>query len=229
MSDAEWDIVLLSLKVSLVSSLISLPFAIILGWILARYQFRFKYIVEALLQLPLVLPPVVLGYLLLTVFGTQGWIGSRLSDYGIQLAFHWQGAALAAAIVAFPLVVQPIKLAFQLLDQRTEWMAMSLGANRWQVFYSISLPLILPGIMMAIILGFSRSLGEFGATVTFAGNIPHETQTIAVAIYSLLQQPDGEPAAQRLVWFAISLSFASLLIHHAIIQRWQARSYVKIK
>ncbi|MBP6114451.1 MAG: molybdate ABC transporter permease subunit [Acinetobacter sp.] len=219
----EWNALLLSAKVAGFATLISLPFAILVAWFLARYQFRFKYIVEALLQMPLVLPPVVLGYLLLISFGTQGWIGKFLYQFGIQLAFNWKGAVLASIIVAFPLMVQPIRLSFQMINRELEIVAGSLGASPFKVFLSISLPLSLPGILIGSILCFSRSLGEFGATITFVGNIPDETRTIPIAIYTLIQQPNGEQMAMRLVVLSLILAFSSLIANYWIMQKYQKK------
>lgn len=213
----------LSAKVAGFATAISLPFAILLAWILARHEFRLKYVVETLLHLPMVLPPVVLGYLLLIVFGGNGWIGQWLQQWGIQLAFNWKGAVLAAMIVAFPLMVQPIRLSFQMINPQLEQVANSLGVQHYKVFCSISLPLALPGILIGSILCFSRSLGEFGATITFVGNIPDETRTIPIAIYSLLQQPDGEQMALRLVLLSLGLAFAALLANYWIMQKYQQK------
>ena len=213
----------LSAKVAGFATAISLPFAILLAWILARYEFRLKYVVEALLHLPMVLPPVVLGYLLLIVFGGNGWIGQWLQQWGIQLAFNWKGAVLAAMIMAFPLMVQPIRLSFQMINPQLEQVANSLGVQPYKVFCSIILPLALPGILIGSILCFSRSLGEFGATITFVGNIPDETRTIPIAIYSLLQQPDGEQMALRLMLLSLGLAFAALLANYWIMQKYQQK------
>ena len=219
----EWNALLLSAKVAGFATLISLPFALLVAWFLARYQFRFKYIVEALLQMPLVLPPVVLGYLLLISFGTQGWIGKFLYQFGIQLAFNWKGAVLASIIVAFPLMVQPIRLSFQMINRELEIVAGSLGASPFQVFLRICLPLSLPGILLGSLLSFSRSLGEFGATITFVGNIPDETRTIPIAIYTLIQQPDGEQMAMRLVVLSLILAFSALIANYWIMQKYQKK------
>jgi molybdate transport system permease protein len=180
-------------------------------------------VLEALLQMPMVLPPVVLGYLLLLLFGQQGWIGRSLNELGIQVAFNWKGAVLASMIVAFPLMVQPIRLSFQLINQQLEQVAATLGASPIWVFWSISLPLAIPGIIIGSILCFSRSLGEFGATITFVGNIPDETRTIPIAIYSFLQQPNGEDMAMRLVGLSMLLAFAALIANHMILQKYQKR------
>ncbi len=221
LSPEEYSVLYLSAKIAVFATLFCLPFAVSLAWYLARYEFRLKFFVEALLQLPMVLPPVVLGYLLLVSFGSQGFIGKYLDTLGIHLAFNWKGAVLASMVVAFPLIVQPIRLSFQLINRQLEHVAGSLGASPWRVFYSISLPLALPGMIIGSILGFSRSLGEFGATITFVGNIPDETRTIPIAIYSLLQQPDGDLAAMRLVILSICLAFFALMANYFIMKKFQ--------
>ena len=221
LSSEEYSVLYLSAKIAVFATLFCLPFAVSLAWYLARYEFRLKFFVEALLQLPMVLPPVVLGYLLLVSFGSQGFIGKYLDTLGIHLAFNWKGAVLASMVVAFPLIVQPIRLSFQLINRQLEHVAGSLGASPWRVFYSISLPLALPGMIIGSILGFSRSLGEFGATITFVGNIPDETRTIPIAIYSLLQQPDGDLAAMRLVILSICLAFFALMANYFIMKKFQ--------
>lgn len=225
LSPLEISVLLLSTKVALTATLCGLPIAVLTAWVLARRDFRGKFLLEAGLQLPMVLPPVVLGYLLLIAFGTQGFIGKYLYQWlDIRLAFNWKGAVLAAVIMAFPLMVQPIRLAFQMIDPRLEQAAATLGARPWQVFFSISLPMALSGVLIGSVLCFSRSLGEFGATITFVGNIPDETQTIPLAIYSLLQQPDGEKAAGRLVLLSIMLSFSALLVNYWVTQRYQQKT-----
>lgn len=213
----------LSAKVGLFATLVCLPFAIALAWYLARYEFRLKFMVEALLQLPMVLPPVVLGYLLLILFGQQGLIGQYLHILGLELAFNWKGAVLASMVVAFPLMVQPIRLSFQLMNRQLEHIAGTLGATPVQVFYSISLPLALPGMIIGSILCFSRSLGEFGATITFVGNILGETRTVPIAIYSFLQQPNGEEMALRLVMLSLVLAFSALIANYFILQKYQKK------
>ncbi len=223
LSPEEMSALYLSAKVASFATLFSLPFAITLAWFLARYEFRLKFIVEAFLQLPMVLPPVVLGYLLLVLFGNNGWVGKYLHQMGIQLAFNWKGAVLASMIVAFPLMVQPIRLSFQLMNQQLEQIAGSLGASPSQIFLSINLPLALPGILIGSILCFSRSLGEFGATITFVGNIPDETRTIPIAIYSFLQQPDGDVMAMRLVTLSLILAFSALIVNYFILQKYQKK------
>ena len=223
LSPEEWSALYLSAKVAVCATLFCLLFAIALAWLLARYEFKGKFIAEALLQMPMVLPPVVLGYLLLILFGANGWIGQLLNQFGIQLAFNWKGAVLASMIVAFPLMVQPIRLSFQMINQQLEQVAGSLGASPQRVFYSISLPLALPGILIGCILCFSRSLGEFGATITFVGNIPDETRTIPIAIYSLIQQPEGEQAAMRLVTLSLVVAFGALVANYWIMQKYQRK------
>lgn len=223
LSPEEWSALYLSAKVATCATLLCLPFAVMLAWILARYDFKLKFVVEALLQMPMVLPPVVLGYLLLILFGAQGWIGQYLNQLGIQMAFNWKGAVLASMVVAFPLMVQPIRLSFQMINQQLEQVAGSLGASPFKVFRSISLVLALPGILIGSILCFSRSLGEFGATITFVGNIPDETRTIPIAIYSLIQQPDGEQAAMRLVVLSLLIAFSALIANYYILQKYQRK------
>ena len=223
LSPEELSALYLSAKVALFATLLSLPFAIALAWLLARYEFRLKFVLEALLQMPMVLPPVVLGYLLLVLFGQQGWIGRFLNELGIQVAFNWKGAVLASIVVAFPLMVQPIRLSFQLINQQLEQVAATLGASPIRVFCSVSLPLAVPGIIIGSILCFSRSLGEFGATITFVGNIPDETRTIPIAIYSFLQQPNGEDMAIRLVMLSLLLAFAALIANYMILHKYQKR------
>lgn len=221
LSPEELSALYLSAKVALFATSLSLPFAIALAWVLARYEFRLKFLLEAILQMPMVLPPVVLGYLLLVLFGQQGWIGRYLNELGIQVVFNWKGAVLASMIVAFPLMVQPIRLSFQLINQQLEQVAATLGASPIRVFCSISLPLAIPGIIIGSILCFSRSLGEFGATITFVGNIPDETRTIPIAIYSFLQQPNGEEMAMRLVALSMLLAFSALIANYMILQKYQ--------
>lgn len=223
LSPEELSALYLSAKVALFATLLSLPFAIAMAWLLARYEFRLKFVLEAFLQMPMVLPPVVLGYLLLVLFGQQGWIGRFLNELGIQVAFNWKGAVLASIVVAFPLMVQPIRLSFQLINQQLEQVAATLGASPIRVFCSVSLPLAIPGIIIGSILCFSRSLGEFGATITFVGNIPDETRTLPIAIYSFLQQPNGEDMAIRLVMLSLLLAFAALIANYMILQKYQKR------
>jgi len=219
LSPAEWTAVELSLRVSIVATLVALPFGIAIGWLLARKDFWGKIIVDGIVYLPLVLPPVVTGYLLLISFGRRGPIGAFLADYlGIVFSFRWTGAALSCGIMGFPLMVRPIRLALEAIDRRLEDAAATLGAGSVLVFLTVTLPLALPGIIAGAVMCFARALGEFGATITFVSNIPGETQTISAAIYTLLQVPGGEAPAGRLVLVAIALALAAL-----IVSEWFAR------
>ena len=222
-SPEELSALYLSAKVAFFATLFCLPFAITLAWLLARHEFKFKYLVDAILHLPMVLPPVVLGYVLLVLFGNKGWVGQYLNAIGIELAFNWKGAVLTSMIVGFPLMVQPIRLAFQMMDRHLAEVAQTLGASFYQIFFRIYLPLAIPGVLMGAILGFSRSLGEFGATITFVGNIPDETSTTPIAIYSLLQQPDGEIMATRLVVISLILAFSALIANYYISYKYQQK------
>lgn len=218
----EWSALELSLKVATWCMVLGLLPGIALAWLLARKEFIGKGLVDALVLLPMVLPPVVPGYLLLVAFGRNGWAGKFLHEwFGISLAFNWTGAVLASLIMGLPLMIQPIRLAFQLIDSRLENAARTLGAGPWRVFFTITLPLSLPGILVGAILSFSRSLGEFGATITFVGNIEGETRTLPLAIYSYVHQPGGEAPAMRLIWLSIALALGALLISNAMTRRVQ--------
>jgi molybdate transport system permease protein len=218
-SPAEWTAVLLSLKVGLVATLVATPFGIAIAWLLARYHFWGKSLVDAVIYLPLVLPPVVTGYLLLLTFGRKGLVGGWLADHlGIVFAFRWTGAALACGIMSFPLLVRPIRLSNEAVDRRLEQAASTLGAAPWKVFLTVTLPLALPGVLAGMVLGFAKAIGEFGATITFVSNIPGETQTISAAIYTLTQVPDGDAAALRLVGVSIVISMIAL-----VTSEWFAR------
>ena len=219
LSSQEWTAVVLSLRIAVVSTLIALPFGIAIATLLARKSFWGKSLLDAVVHLPLVLPPVVTGYLLLISFGRKGPIGAFLADhFGIVFSFRWTGAALSCGIMGFPLMVRPIRLALEAIDRRLEEAAGTLGASRVLVFLTITLPLALPGIIAGAVLCFARALGEFGATITFVSNIPGETQTISAAIYTLMQIPGGDAAAGRLVLFAIALALAAL-----VVSEWFAR------
>ena len=195
LTDPEWQAVLLSLKVSSLAVALSLPFGIFFAWLLVRCRFPGKALLDSVLHLPLVLPPVVVGYLLLISMGRRGFIGEKLYDwFGLTFAFSWRGAVLAAAVMSFPLMVRAIRLALEGVDRKLEQAARTLGAGRWRVFFTITLPLTLPGIIVGTVLAFARSLGEFGATITFVSNIPGETRTIPSAMYTLIQMPGGEMA-----------------------------------
>ncbi|PWC13695.1 molybdate ABC transporter permease subunit [Brenneria roseae subsp. americana] len=213
LSDYEWQAVELSLKVSVVAVVCSLPFGILTAWILVRCRFPGKSLLDSIIHLPLVLPPVVIGYLLLIGMGRRGVIGSWLYDwFGFSFSFSWRGAALASAIVAFPLMVRAIRLSLDAVDTHLEQAARTLGASPWRVFFTITLPLSFPGIVVGTVLAFARSLGEFGATITFVSNIPGETRTIPLAMYTLIETPGAETDAARLCVIAIVLSLMSLLV-----------------
>jgi molybdate transport system permease protein len=216
----EWTIVLLSLKVGVVAIACTLPFAFAAGWVLARCRFPGKTLLDALIHLPLVLPPVVTGWLLLLAFGRHGPLGRLLYDvFGVSLMFRWSGAALASAVMALPLMVRAMRLSIEAIDQRLESAARTLGATPWRVFLGITLPLSLPGVFVAGVLGFARSIGEFGATITFVSNIPGETQTLPLAIYSALQRPDGDALVTRLALMSVVLSLLALAVSEALARR----------
>lgn len=220
-SSAEAGIILLSLRVACVSAVLSLPFAFGIAYLLARREFAGKTALDVVVHLPLVLPPVVIGFALLLLFGKQGAIGAWLYDwFGIVFAFRWTGAALASAIMGFPLMVRAIRLSLAGIDQRLETAARTLGASRWRVLRSITLPLALPGIVSGVLLSFARSLGEFGATITFVSNIPGQTETLPLAIYTLAETPGGDWDALRLSLYAVLLSVLALGS-----SEWLARRY----
>jgi molybdate transport system permease protein len=211
-SPTEWTAILLSLRVAIVATLVATPLAVAVAWLLARGEFWGKSLLDAAIHLPLVLPPVVTGYLLLLTFGRRGVVGAWLADHlGLVFAFRWTGAALACGIMSFPLLVRPIRLSIEAVDQRLEQAAATLGAAPWQVFLTVTFPLALSGVLAGMVLGFAKALGEFGATITFVSNIPGETQTIASAIYALIQTPDGDAAALRLVVISVVISMAALV------------------
>jgi molybdate transport system permease protein len=225
MSSEELRIIALSVKVALASVICSLPMAVLVAYALARGRFRGRAVLDAVVHLPLVLPPVVVGFALLLVFGRQGLLGRPLADmFGVVFAFRWTGAALASAVMGFPLMVRALRLSMDGIDQRLETAACTLGAPRWWVFASITLPLAAPGVLTAIVLGFARSLGEFGATITFVSNIPGETETLPLAIYSQLQTPNGDAMAWRLSGFSIALSLLALLLSEWLARRARQRS-----
>ena len=208
----EIEALLLSVKVAAASLVVTLPLGLALAWLLARTSLPGRWLLEAMVNLPLVLPPVVTGLVLLMVFGARGPVGGWLyATFGVTLAFHWTGAALAAAIMALPLVVRPLRLSLETVDPRLEQAAATLGAPPLQVFARVTLPLAAPGLIAGLALGLARAFGEFGATVTFVGSIPGETLTLPVAIYTTLQRADGEPAAVRLAVAAVVVSIAALL------------------
>ncbi len=208
----EWTAILLSLRIATVATLVATPIGIAIAWLLARRDFWGKSLVDALVHLPLVLPPVVTGYLLLLALGRRGFLGEFLADHlGIVFAFRWTGAVISCGVMAFPLLVRPIRLSIEAVDQKLEQAAETLGASRTQVFLTVTLPLALPGVLAGMVLGFAKAIGEFGATITFVSNIPGETQTISSAIYSLIQTPDGDPAALRLVVVSGAIAIAALI------------------
>jgi molybdate transport system permease protein len=223
-TDAEQEAIFLSLRVALVSVAASLPLGIAVAWLLARRSFLGKSLFEGIVHLPLVVPPVVVGYGLLLLFGRRGPLGAWLHDHlGLTLIFTWKGAALAAAVMGFPLMVQAIRLSLESVDRKLEAAARTLGATAADVFFSVTLPLTLPGVLVGSVLAFARSLGEFGATIVFVGNIPGETRTIPIAIYTLTQQPDGDIAALRLSLIALTLALLALIASQMLARRIQAR------
>lgn len=220
LTPTETAIVFLSLKVSVVAIAAVLPIAFVLAWLLARARFPGKLALDALVHLPLVLPPVVTGWLLLLAFGANGPVGRVLEDvFGVSLIFRWTGAAVAAAVMALPLMVRAIRLSLENVDRRLEGVARTLGAGPWRTFFSITLPLSLPGVWAAVVLGFARSIGEFGATITFVSNIPGETRTLPLAIYTALQVPGGEDTVTRLAVISVVLSLAALTISEVLGRR----------
>uniref|UniRef100_UPI0032165D83 molybdate ABC transporter permease subunit n=1 Tax=uncultured Draconibacterium sp. TaxID=1573823 RepID=UPI0032165D83 len=209
---SEWSAIQLSLSVAIICSVITLPFAVAIGWFLARKKFHGKSVIEGVLHLPLVLPPITTGYLLLLVFGNKGFIGSFFYEkLGIQIAFSFYAAVIAAVFVSFPLVTRSVRLSIELVDQKLEEAARTLGASNLRVFFTITLPLALPGVISGFILSFARSLGEFGATISFAGNIEGKTQTLPLAIFSEMQIPGREAATMRLVFVSVVLSLLAMI------------------
>jgi len=216
----ELEVLQLSLRVAFWSVLVSLPFAVAVAYVLARGSFPGKTLFDAIVHLPLVLPPVVVGFFLLLLFGRRGPLGEILDQwFGIVVAFRWTGAALAAGIMGFPLMVRAIRLSFETIDRKLEAAASTLGAGRVAVFLTVTLPLALPGIITGVLLSFARSLGEFGATITFVSNIPGETRTLPLAIYTFTQTPSGDEAALRLSLIAVLLSLVALTISEVLVRR----------
>jgi molybdate transport system permease protein len=224
LTPGEWSAVRLSLQVAVTATLVSLPAGIVMGYLLARRQFWGKSLLETALSLPLVLPPVVTGYLLLVLLGRRGWIGQCLDEwFGVHLVFTWKGAALASAVMAFPLMVRAIRVAFQEVDVRLELAARTLGAGPLETFVRVSVPLARRGISAGAILAFARSLGEFGATVMIAGNIPGETQTVPLFIYSQANSPGGIEASARIVIVSVIIAAAALGISEYLERKKPAR------
>jgi len=226
-SPEEYTAIALSLRVALAATIASLPFAIFAGYALARWSFPGKTLLNAVLHLPLVLPPVVTGYFLLLSFGRQGPIGGFLYEtLGITFSFRWTGAALAAAVMAFPLMLRAIRLSFETVDRRLELAASTLGAGPLQTFFLVTLPLAAPGVLAGIVLCFAKALGEFGATITFVSNIPGETQTIPSAIYTYTQVPGGESGALRLAAVSFVIALGALIVSEALSRRLLKRTSV---
>lgn len=224
LSPDEWAVIGLSLRVGLLATLCALPVGIVLALVLARGRFPGRAALDALVHLPLVAPPVVTGYLLLLAFGRNGPVGAFLAEQlGIVIAFRWTGAALAAGVIGLPLMVRAMRLSVESIDRRLESAAVTLGAGRVRVFLTLTLPLMLPGILAGTILCFARALGEFGATITFVGNIPGETRTIPTAIYTAIQTPGGDVAALRLTLVALAIAFLALLASEVLARRLTAR------
>jgi molybdate transport system permease protein len=224
LTDVEMQALSLSLRVSGWAVIVSLPVGILVAWVLARLHFPGKSIVDGFIHLPLVLPPVVTGYLLLVLLGKNGLIGSVLYKYlGIVLAFNWKGAVLAAAVMSFPLLVRAVRLSLESVDQGLEAAARTLGAGPVRVFFTVTLPLMVPGIITGLILAFARSLGEFGATITFVSNIRGQTQTLPLALYTLTQVPDGEAGAMRLCILSVVIAMAALICSEMLARRFAAR------
>ena len=220
LSPDEWIAVQLSLRIAVTATLAALPFGIAVAWLLARKDFWGKALLDGFVHLPLVLPPVVTGYLLLLSFGRKGLIGAFLEDHlGIVFSFRWTGAALACGVMGFPLLVRAVRLSIEAVDTRLEAAAGTLGANPLLVFATVTLPLCLPGVIAGAILCFAKSMGEFGATITFVSNIPGETQTLPTAIYMLVQVPGGDLAAFRMTLVSIAISLAALLVSEVLIER----------
>jgi molybdate transport system permease protein len=224
LTDQDWTAILLSLRIAGVATLVALPFGIAIALLLARKDFWGKSLIDALVHLPLVLPPVVTGYLLLITLGRNAPVGAFLADnFGIVFAFRWTGAVISCGVMAFPLMVRAIRLSIEAIDRRLEDAAATLGASHFWRFFTVTLPLALPGIIAGCMLAFARALGEFGATITFVSNIPGETQTISAAIYSLTQIPGGDAAALQLVVVAVIISLAALVTSEWLARRATAR------
>lgn len=219
----EWSAVALSLRVAFWATILSLPFGIFVAYALARWSFPGKQLLNGLVHLPLILPPVVTGYILLLGLGTRGPVGGVLAEWGIVLAFRWTGAAVAAAVMAFPLMVRAIRLSIEAVDPKLEQASATLGAAPGWVFLTVTLPMALPGIVAGTILAFAKAMGEFGATITFVSNIPGQTRTIPSAIYAFLQVPGGEASATRLVIVAVVVAMGALLLSEVIGRRVAAR------
>ena len=220
---AAWEALRLSLWVASFATIIALPLALWVAWVLARCEFRAKWLLNAAVHLPLVLPPIVTGYLLLLTFGRTAPLGRALENLGLQLAFHWSGAVLAAIVMAFPLMVRAMRLAIEAVDPKLEDAAATLGAPRSHVFVRVTLPLIVPGVLAGGVMGFAKAMGEFGATITFVANIPGQTQTLPSAIWTALQIPGGESAALFMVLLATLVAVGAVFLSEALARRVAAR------
>jgi molybdate transport system permease protein len=223
----DWEVIRLSLKVAIVGVVVTLPIAFALAYVLARGRFPGRILLDAIVHLPLVLPPVVTGWVLLILFGRSGPIGGWLDHaFGFTLMFRWTGAALAAAVMALPLMVRAMRLSIEAVDRRLEGAARSLGASPWRAFRTVTLPLSLPGVWAGLVLGFARSIGEFGATISFVSNIPGQTRTLPIAIYTALQVPDGEDIVVRLALVSVALSLGALIASEWLVRRQGGRAHV---
>jgi molybdate transport system permease protein len=223
----DWEVIALSLKIAIVAVIVVLPFAFGLAYLLARGRFPGRTLLDAIVHLPLVLPPVVTGWLLLIAFGRTGPIGGWLDRwFGITVMFRWTGAVIAAAVMALPLMVRAIRLSIEAVDRRLEGTARTLGAGPWRTFFTITLPLSRAGVIAGLVLGFARSLGEFGATISFVSNIPGQTRTLPIAIYTALQVPGGEDVVTRLAIISVILSLGALVASELIVRTQAARAHV---
>lgn len=220
LAPAEWTAIWLSLKIATVATLASLPLGVLTAYALARWQFPGKMLLNGFVHLPLVLPPVVTGFMLLLLLGRKGLLGSYLAEIGIVFSFRWTGAAVACAVMGFPLMVRAMRLSFESIDRRLELASETLGANRLWTFFMVTLPLATPGVIVGAILAFAKALGEFGATITFVSNIPGETQTISAAIYSYTQVPGGDESAMRLTLVAVFIALSALVASEVV--QWRA-------
>nr|WP_223176591.1 molybdate ABC transporter permease subunit [Sphingomonas hominis] len=210
----------MTLLVGGTATLACLPVAFLLAWVLARWRFPGKVVLDAIVHLPLVVPPVVTGWVLLLAFAPAGPVGGVLERwFGVSVLFRWTGATIAAAVMALPLMVRAMRLSIEAVDRRLEQAARTLGASRWRAYATVTLPLALPGVFAGAVLGFARSIGEFGATITFVSNVPGETQTLPLAIYAALQQPGGEQQVWRLAAISVSLSLVALVVSEALVRR----------
>lgn len=224
LTDAEWEAIRLSLQVAIVGVAGSLPFGIAIAWLLARCNFPGKSLVDGIVHIPLVVPPVVVGYGLLVLLGRRGLVGAWLYEHlGITLIFTWKGAAIASAVMGFPLLVRALRLSLEAVDRKLEAAARTLGAGPLDVFASVTMPLALPGLLAGMVLAFARGLGEFGATIVFVGNIPGETRTIPIAIYTLTQDPEGDLPALRLSIIAVILALVAVMLSELLARRIDRR------